>query len=46
MKEEDMISASEIVKAGRLASTVKKAFIIAIVNDENVRFIEFNWWRA
>lgn len=46
MKEEDMISASEIVKAGRLASTVKKAFIIAIVNDENVRFIEFNWWKA
>ncbi len=46
MKEEDMISASEIVKAGRLASTVRKAFIIAVVNDKNVRFIEFNWWRA
>jgi len=46
MKEEEMISASEIVKAGRLASTVRKAFIIAVVKEENVRFIEFNWWRA
>ena len=46
MKEEEMISASEIVKAGRLASTVRKAFIIAVVNEENVRFIEFNWWKA
>lgn len=46
MKEEEMISASEIVKAGRLASTVRKAFIIAVVGDENVRFIEFNWWKA
>lgn len=46
MKEEEMISAAEIVKAGRLASTVRKAFIIAVVNDENVRFIEFNWWKA
>ena len=46
MKEEEMISAAEIVKAGRLASTVRKAFIIAVVNDEDVRFIEFNWWKA
>jgi tRNA-intron endonuclease len=46
MKEEEMISAVEIVKAGRLASTVRKAFIIAVVKDEKVRFIEFNWWRA
>ena len=46
MSEADNLSAIEIVKAGRLASTVRKAFIIAIVNGENVRFIEFNWWRA
>ena len=46
MKEEEMISASQIVKAGRLASTVRKAFIIAVVNNEKVRFIEFNWWKA
>ena len=46
MSEDDYLSASEIVKAGRLASTVRKAFIIAIVNEEHVRFVEFNWWRA
>jgi tRNA-intron endonuclease, archaea type len=46
MSEDDFLSAAEIVKAGRLASTVRKAFIIAIVNEENVRFVEFNWWRA
>jgi tRNA-intron endonuclease len=46
MSEDDYLSASEIVKAGRLASTVRKAFIIAVVYEENVRFIEFNWWRA
>lgn len=46
MADEDYLSAAEIVKAGRLASTVRKAFIIAIVNDENIKFVEFNWWRA
>jgi tRNA-intron endonuclease len=46
MSEDDNLSASEIVKSGRLASTVKKAFIIAVVNGDEVRFIEFNWWRA
>jgi tRNA-intron endonuclease len=40
------LSAAEIVKAGRLASTVRKAFIIALVNKEEVRFVEFNWWKA
>ena len=46
LKREEMISAAEIVKAGRLASTVRKAFIIAVVNEENVKFIKFNWWKA
>jgi tRNA-intron endonuclease len=46
MSEDDFLSAAEIVKAGRLASTVRKAFIIAVVNKEEVRFVEFNWWRA
>ncbi len=46
MSEDEYLSAAGIVKAGRLASTVRKAFIIAIVNKEQVRFVEFNWWRA
>jgi len=39
------IEAAEIVKAGRLATTVRKSFILAIV-DEKVRYLEFDWWKA
>jgi tRNA-intron endonuclease len=46
LSEKEYLSAAEIVKAGRLASTVRKAFIIAVVNEEMIRFVEFNWWRA
>jgi tRNA-intron endonuclease len=40
------MSAAEIVKAGRLATTVKKTFIIAIPNPDNVEYLEFKWWKA
>lgn len=46
MSDNEYLSASEIVKAGRLASTVRKAFIIAVIIDENVKFVKFNWWKA
>jgi tRNA-intron endonuclease len=38
----------DIVLAGRLATTVKKQFILAIVNQGNdsVKFVGFDWWRA
>jgi tRNA-intron endonuclease len=39
------ITAPEIVKASRLATTVRKSFIIAIL-EEQIRYIEFNWWKA
>lgn len=42
--EQDM-EAAEMVKAGRLATTVRKSFILAIVN-EHVRYLEFDWWKA
>lgn len=42
---DDILTASEIVKAGRLATTVRKSFILAVL-DEQVRYIEFNWWKA
>jgi tRNA-intron endonuclease len=41
----DNLRAAEIVRAGRLATTVRKSFILAILNDE-IRYIEFNWWKA
>ena len=42
---DEQLSAAEIVKAGRLAATVRKSFILAVVNEE-IRYLEFNWWRA
>lgn len=47
-KTESMITATEIVKAGRLATTVRKRFIIATPNLEKrkVRYLIFKWFRA
>lgn len=41
----DLVEAAEIVKAGRLATTVRKSFIIALVSEEPV-YLEFGWWKA
>jgi len=42
------MTATEIVKAGRLATTVRKRFIIAVPGPEkgNVRYLIFKWFRA
>ncbi len=44
----EAVSATDIVRAGRLATTVRKKFIIAIgdVEREEVKFVAFRWWRA
>ncbi|MCS7142671.1 MAG: tRNA-intron lyase [Aigarchaeota archaeon] len=44
---EDRISATELVRAGRLATTVRKHFIIAIPDLESGRvdYLIFNWVR-
>jgi tRNA-intron endonuclease len=41
----EQLTAADIVKAGRLATTVKKSFILSTVNEE-IRYLEFNWWKA
>ena len=48
LKPGDKLTALGIVLTGRLATTVKKQFIIAISDTakENVDFISFDWWRA
>ena len=48
LKREEIMSASSIILSGRLATTVKKQFIIAIpkIKDKTVEFIGFEWWRA
>ncbi len=42
------MTATEIVKAGRLATTVRKRFIIAVPNLENakVKYLIFKWFKA
>jgi tRNA-intron endonuclease len=43
---EDQMSAAEIVKAGRLASTVRKTYIAALPGEDGVEYLEFKWWKA
>ena len=47
-KAEDEITATDIVKAGRLATTVRKRFIIAIpgLETEPVQYLIFKWFKA
>jgi tRNA-intron endonuclease len=46
MSRDDPMSAAEIVKAGRLASTVRKTFIAALPDRKGVEYLEFKWWKA
>ena len=45
---EDVVSSTEIVRAGRLATTVRKRFIIAVPNKKTgqVQYLMFDWFRA
>ena len=45
-KAEEEITATEIVKTGRLATTVRKRFIIAMPNQEKVEYFIFKWFKA
>jgi len=42
------MTATEIVKAGRLATTVRKRFIIAVpdLEKEKIRYLKFKWFKA
>lgn len=44
----DKITATEIVKAGRLATTVRKRFIIAVpdLEKDSTRYLIFKWFKA
>ena len=45
---EENLTSTDIVQAGRLATTVRKRFIIAIPNlkTKKVRYLMFDWFRA
>ncbi|MCS6767595.1 MAG: tRNA-intron lyase [Candidatus Nitrosocaldus sp.] len=44
----DLLTATMIVLSGRLATTVRKQFILAVarVKEKRVEFLAFDWWRA
>ena len=46
--DNEKLTSIDIVLAGRLATTVKKQFVLAIVNQKqgSLRFVGFDWWRA
>ena len=47
-KTKDEVTATDIVKAGRLATTVRKRFIIAVPDPEaeRIRYLIFKWFKA
>ncbi|HDQ05306.1 MAG TPA: tRNA-intron lyase [Candidatus Bathyarchaeota archaeon] len=47
-KAKDEVSATDVVKAGRLATTVRKRFIIAVpdLEAEEIRYLIFKWFKA
>ncbi len=47
-RTEDEVTATEMVKAGRLATTVRKRFIIAIpdLETEKIQYLIFKWFKA
>ncbi len=48
VKPDEDITATSIVLSGRLATTVRKQFILAVVevDQDKVNFLSFDWWRA
>jgi len=42
----DSISSTGVVLAGRLASTVRKQFILAIPHGKDVDYLALDWWKA
>ncbi len=47
-KPDDDLTATEIVRAGRLATTVRKRFVVAVVDEArgDIRYLMFKWFRA
>jgi len=48
VRPDEMLTATSIILAGRLATTVRKQFILAVprLKEKKVEFVSFDWWRA
>ena len=42
----EALTSTAVILAGRLASTVKKQFILAVPRSKGVEFVALDWWRA
>ncbi len=42
----DSVTSTSVVLAGRLATSVKKHFILAIPGADKVNYLALDWWRA
>jgi len=42
----DAITSTGVVLAGRLATSVKKNFILAVPHGDKVNYLALDWWRA
>ena len=48
LRPDDVLTASDVVRAGRLATTVRKRFIVAVLDRPGgrIRYLMFKWFRA
>jgi tRNA-intron endonuclease len=48
LSPESKINATDVVRAGRLATTVRKQFVIAVADEKakSIDFLRFDWWKA
>jgi len=48
LEPQNNITSTDIVRAGRLATTVRKRFIVAVPNSRKgeVQYLMFKWFRA
>lgn len=44
--KDEELSALEIIRSGRLATSVKKHFTVSVASEEKVVYLMFEWWRA
>ncbi|MGC8556369.1 MAG: tRNA-intron lyase [Conexivisphaera sp.] len=45
LKSSDQLTANYIVLAGRLATAVRKKFVLAVAGRRRTRYLAFEWWR-
>lgn len=39
------LTATQVVLSGRLATTVRKRFVVAVVSRRRINFLGFEWWK-